>query len=159
MLLSLKNVEFNVTTVDKAALPSEVKSLAPGASPPFIIQNNEVLTDIPIIEEVLESELTPPHFPSLTVHHPESTVAGNDIFNKFSAWIKDETDSNTTVKSRFLTSLKKLDVFLKMPLGYDDEIVDEEGDSLRKFLDGDEMSLADCNLLPKLHIIVVSIFF
>lgn len=33
-----------------------------------------------------------------------------------------------------------------------------EGASTRKFLDGDELTLADCNLLPKLHVVKVTCF-
>lgn len=33
-----------------------------------------------------------------------------------------------------------------------------EGGSTRKYLDGDELTLADCNLLPKLHVVKVVSF-
>lgn len=56
-----------------------------------------------------------------------------------------------------LKALKKLDNYLNTPLP--DEIdaysTDNVTVSSRKFLDGDELTLADCNLLPKLHIIKV----
>ncbi|KAM4560545.1 chloride intracellular channel protein 5-like [Odontesthes bonariensis] len=54
-------------------------------------------------------------------------------------------------------SLRRLDDFLKTPLS--DEIdANASGDlpeSSRSFLDGPELTLADCNLLPKLHILKV----
>lgn len=60
-----------------------------------------------------------------------------------------------------LKALKKLDNYLNSPLP--DEIdaysTEEITVSSRKFLDGDELTLADCNLLPKLHIIKVCICF
>lgn len=37
----------------------------------------------------------------------------------------------------------------------DETSAEDEGVSQRKFLDGNELTLADCNLLPKLHIVQV----
>lgn len=60
-------------------------------------------------------------------------------------------------EKNLLKALKKLDNYLNSPLP--DEIdaysAEEVAVSGRKFLDGDELTLADCNLLPKLHIIKV----
>lgn len=60
-------------------------------------------------------------------------------------------------EKNLLKALKKLDNYLNSPLP--DEIdtysTEEVTVSGRKFLDGDELTLADCNLLPKLHIIKV----
>lgn len=56
-----------------------------------------------------------------------------------------------------LKALKKLDDYLGTPLP--DEIDENSSDdilsSARPFLDGQELTLADCNLLPKLHIVKV----
>lgn len=53
--------------------------------------------------------------------------------------------------------MQKLDEYLNSPLP--DEIdansMEEEKVSRRSFLDGNELTLADCNLLPKLHIVKV----
>ena len=53
--------------------------------------------------------------------------------------------------------LKKLDSYLNSPLldEVDAHSTEEAAVSGRKFLDGNELTLADCNLLPKLHIIKV----
>lgn len=51
-------------------------------------------------------------------------------------------------------ALAKLDDYLMTPLP--DEVREDE--SKRKYLDGDELTLADCNLLPKLHVIKVTWF-
>lgn len=48
-------------------------------------------------------------------------------------------------------ALAKLDEYLLSPLPEEDH----GGESNRKYLDGDELTLADCNLLPKLHVIKV----
>ena len=37
----------------------------------------------------------------------------------------------------------------------DETSAEDEGISQRKFLDGNELTMADCNLLPKLHIVQV----
>ena len=53
--------------------------------------------------------------------------------------------------------LKKLGSYLNSPLPdeVDAHSTEEAAVSRRKFLDGNELMMADCNLLPKLHIIKV----
>ena len=57
-----------------------------------------------------------------------------------------------------LKTLQKLDEYLRSPVPdeIDHNSIEDIKVSSRKFLDGDEMTLADCNLLPKLHIVKVS---
>lgn len=55
-------------------------------------------------------------------------------------------------------ALKKLDDYLNTPLPEEIDTNtrgDDDRGSQRKFLDGDELTLADCNLLPKLHVVKV----
>ncbi|KAG7250849.1 hypothetical protein CRUP_038625 [Coryphaenoides rupestris] len=56
-----------------------------------------------------------------------------------------------------LKTLQKLDEYLRSPLPdeIDHNSIEDVKESSRRFLDGDEMTLADCNLLPKLHIVKV----
>lgn len=56
-----------------------------------------------------------------------------------------------------LKALNKLNTYLNTPLPeeIDANSTEDITVSSRKFLDGDELTLADCNLLPKLHIIKV----
>uniref|UniRef100_A0A8C0E4F2 Chloride intracellular channel 6 n=1 Tax=Balaenoptera musculus TaxID=9771 RepID=A0A8C0E4F2_BALMU len=97
-------------------------------------------------------------YPKLGTQHAESNSAGNDVFAKFSAFIKNtKKDANDIYERNLLKALKKLDNYLNSPLpdeidAYSTEEVTVSG---RKFLDGDELTLADCNLLPKLHIIKI----
>lgn len=56
------------------------------------------------------------------------------------------------LEKRLDKALAKLDDYLISPLS--DEGHSEE--SNRKYLDGDELTLADCNLLPKLHVLKVT---
>lgn len=56
-----------------------------------------------------------------------------------------------------LKALKNLDDFLGTPHPHeiDENCSDDEASSARPFLDGEQLTLADCNLLPKLHIVKV----
>ncbi|XP_037549190.1 chloride intracellular channel protein 1 [Nematolebias whitei] len=158
MVLWLKGVVFDVTTVDMKRKPDILKDLAPGAQPPFLLCGGEVKTDTNKIEEFLEDNLCPPKCPRLAARNPESNTAGVDIFSKFSAYIKNSNpQANQNLEKGLLKALKKLDDYLGTPLP--DEIdansADEVTSSSRPFLDGQELSLADCNLLPKLHIVKV----
>ncbi|XP_053312466.1 chloride intracellular channel protein 6 [Spea bombifrons] len=158
MILWLKGVIFNVTTVDLKRKPADLQNLAPGTNPPFMTFDGEVKIDVNKIEEFLEERLTVPRYPRLAPKHPESNSAGNDVFAKFSAYIKNpREDLNETLEKNLLRSLRKLNDFLNTPLPEEIDAYSAEDISVssRRFLDGDELTLADCNLLPKLHIIKV----
>ncbi|XP_055741800.1 chloride intracellular channel protein 5-like [Salvelinus fontinalis] len=158
MILWLKGVVFNVTTVDLKRKPADLHNLAPGTHPPFLTFNGEVKTDINKIEEFLEDVLAPPKYPKLAAKQRESNTAGNNIFAKFSAYIKNtKPEANGVLEKGLLKALKKLDDFLVGPLPeeIDADSMEEERGSTRRFLDGDDLTLADCNLLPKLHIVKV----
>ncbi|KAG8511959.1 Chloride intracellular channel protein 5, partial [Galemys pyrenaicus] len=94
MILWLKGVVFNVTTVDLKRKPADLHNLAPGAHPPFLTFNGELKTDVNKIEEFLEETLTPEKYPKLAAKHRESNTAGIDIFSKFSAYIKNTKQPN-----------------------------------------------------------------
>ncbi|XP_023133496.2 chloride intracellular channel protein 5b isoform X1 [Amphiprion ocellaris] len=158
MILWLKGVVFNVTTVDLKRKPADLHNLAPGTHPPFLTFNGEVKTDINKIEEFLEETLSPPKYPKLAAKQRESNTAGNDIFAKFSAYIKNtKPEANAVLEKGLTRALKKLDDYLNSPLTdeIDADSMEEEKGSSRGFLDGNELTLADCNLLPKLHIVKV----
>lgn len=56
---------------------------------------------------------------------------------------------------KFHSTLGKLNTYLETPLPCE---LDENPDvsvSSRRFLDGDTLTLADCSLLPKLHVVKV----
>ncbi|XP_051008877.1 chloride intracellular channel protein 5 isoform X1 [Acomys russatus] len=158
MILWLKGVVFNVTTVDLKRKPADLHNLAPGTHPPFLTFNGDVKTDVNKIEEFLEETLTPEKYPKLAAKHRESNTAGIDIFSKFSAYIKNTKQQNNAALERGLTkALRKLDDYLNTPLPeeIDSNTRGHEKGSQRKFLDGDELTLADCNLLPKLHVVKI----
>ncbi|XP_072107567.1 chloride intracellular channel protein 5-like isoform X3 [Mobula birostris] len=158
MILWLKGVVFNVTTVDLKRKPADLHNLAPGTHPPFLTFNGEVKTDVNHIEEFLEETLCPPKYPRLAAKQHNSNTAGIDIFAKFSAYIKNtRVNANDGLAKNLIKALKELDDYLNTPLPdeIDADIVDNITVSDRKFLDGNELTLADCNLLPKLHIMKV----
>lgn len=63
----------------------------------------------------------------------------------------------TALEKALLKSLRRLDEFLRTPLSaeIDAYAPGDLPESTRSFLDGEELTLADCNLLPKLHILKV----
>uniref|UniRef100_A0A2K6KWR5 CLIC N-terminal domain-containing protein n=1 Tax=Rhinopithecus bieti TaxID=61621 RepID=A0A2K6KWR5_RHIBE len=147
--LFMIRVVFSVTTVDLKRKPADLQNLAPGTHPPFISFNSEVKTDVSKIEEFLEEVLCSPKYLKLSPKHPESNTAGMDIFVKFSA--------NEALEKDLLKTVQKLDKYLNSPLPdeIDNNSIEDIKFSTRKFLDGNEMTLANCNLLPKLHIVKV----
>uniref|UniRef100_A0A672UH59 Chloride intracellular channel 3 n=1 Tax=Strigops habroptila TaxID=2489341 RepID=A0A672UH59_STRHB len=147
MVLLLKGVPFTLTTVDVKRALDVLKDFAPGAQLPVLLYNGEPKTDTVTIEDFLEDKLGPPMFPSLVPQYRESSLAGNDIFHKFSTYIKNPRN--------LLRALLSLDEFLSVPLEH--ELVNDPHlrASRRRFLDGDQLTLADCNLLPKLNIVQV----
>lgn len=65
--------------------------------------------------------------------------------------------SSAALEKALLKSLRRLDDFLRTPLPeeIDGDASGDLPESSRSFLDGSELTLADCNLLPKLHILKV----
>lgn len=56
----------------------------------------------------------------------------------------------------FISTLEKLDGYLRTPLPYEQDENPDASQSSRRFLDGDTLTLADCNLLPKLNVVKVA---
>uniref|UniRef100_A0A8C0G528 Chloride intracellular channel 3 n=1 Tax=Chelonoidis abingdonii TaxID=106734 RepID=A0A8C0G528_CHEAB len=94
MILLLKGIPFTLTTVDMKRALDVLKDFAPGAQLPVLLYNGEPKTDTNKIEEFLEETLGPPNFPSLVPRYKESSTAGNDIFHKFSVFIKNSLKAN-----------------------------------------------------------------
>nr|XP_010952788.1 PREDICTED: LOW QUALITY PROTEIN: chloride intracellular channel protein 3 [Camelus bactrianus] len=131
MILLLKGVPFTLTTVDTRRSPDVLKDFAPGSQLPILLYDGDAKTDTLQIEEFLEETLGPPEFPSLAPRYRESIAAGNDVFHKFSAYIKNPVPAqDDALYQQLLRALAR-----------------------RRFLDGDQLTLADCGLLPKLHVV------
>uniref|UniRef100_A0A3B4UAL8 Chloride intracellular channel 5a n=1 Tax=Seriola dumerili TaxID=41447 RepID=A0A3B4UAL8_SERDU len=122
-------------------------TLAPGTHPPFLTFQGEVLTDVNKIEEYLEAMLAPPKYPKLAAKNRESNTAGNDIFAKFSAYVKNTRPDKNREKG-LNKALAKLDEYLMGLL---------PDESYSQISGRDELDVADCNLLPKLHVVKVTL--
>ncbi|NXN99012.1 CLIC3 protein, partial [Rhinopomastus cyanomelas] len=156
MVLLLKGVPFTLTTVDMKRALDVLKDFAPGAQLPVLLYNGDPMTDTITIEEFLEDKLGPPKCPSLVPQYRESSLAGNDIFHKFSTFIKNPVPAqDEALKRSLLRALLKLDQYLSAPLKHELDQDPHLRISQRRFLDGDQLTLADCNLLPKLNIVQV----
>ncbi|NXG49789.1 CLIC3 protein, partial [Psilopogon haemacephalus] len=156
MVLLLKGVPFTLTTVDTKRALDVLKDFAPGAQLPVLLYDGEPKTDTVTIEDFLEDKLGPPMFPSLMPRYRQSSLAGNDIFHKFSSFIKNPVPTQDEALQRsLLRALLKLDEYLSAPLEHELAQDPQLQASHRRFLDGDQLTLADCNLLPKLNIVQV----
>ncbi|XP_069435835.1 chloride intracellular channel protein 3 isoform X2 [Ovis canadensis] len=126
-----------------------------------------------------DSHRSPSRFPSLAPRYRESAAAGNDVFHKFSAFIKNPVPtqddgeglearrgwgerrpgrpspgpSPSALYQQLLRALAKLDSYLRAPLEHELGREPQLRESRRRFLDGDQLTLADCGLLPKLHVV------
>ncbi|XP_040092437.1 chloride intracellular channel protein 3 isoform X2 [Oryx dammah] len=93
-------------------------------------------------------------FPSLAPRYRESAAAGSDVFHKFSAFIKNPVPAqDDALYQQLLRALAKLDSYLRAPLEHELGLAPQLRESRRRFLDGDQLTLADCGLLPKLHVV------
>lgn len=71
--------------------------------------------------------------------------------------LKNSISKHSVQEKNLMREFKRLDEYLNAPLPeeIDHNSADNIVTSKRKFLDGDRLTLADCNLLPKLHVIRV----
>lgn len=61
----------------------------------------------------------------------------------------------SVLEKKFLSTLVKLNMYLEAPLPHELDQNPNINESSRLYLDGDNLTLADCNLLPKLNIVKV----
>ncbi|GAB1286070.1 Chloride intracellular channel protein 3 [Apodemus speciosus] len=140
MVLLLKGVPFTLTTVDTRRALDVLKDFAPGSQLPILLHDGDAKTDTLQIEEFLEETLGPPDPTRQAMTSSTSSLPS----------------SRTRCPHRtmqLLRALTRLDSYLRAPL--DHELAQEPHlrESRRRFLDGDQFTLADCSLLPKLHIV------
>ncbi|NXH43873.1 CLIC3 protein, partial [Dicaeum eximium] len=157
MVLLLKVVPFTLTTVDVKRALDMLKDFAPDAQLPVLLYNGESKTNTITSEEFLflEDQLGPTMSVAGAPQYPESSLAGN-IFHKFSAFIKNVVPAQDKALQRsLLRALLKLDEYLSTLLEHELAQDPHLRAFQRRFLDGDHLTLADCNLLPKLNIVQV----
>ncbi|XP_041461935.1 chloride intracellular channel protein 2-like [Lytechinus variegatus] len=154
MIIVLKKIKYQVCTVNKDILPAEYKKILGNTPPPVLVDPN-VQTDNPlgkVIDDIIKAEhyLESVFRPKLENSNPGAKKVGSNVFSKFSALMKNQDASKRdTLIHRLRTELQKLDDFLK-DTSEDDEL------SPGRCLEGDNFTLADCDLLPKLHRVEVA---
>uniref|UniRef100_A0A8C2WM15 Chloride intracellular channel 4 n=1 Tax=Cyclopterus lumpus TaxID=8103 RepID=A0A8C2WM15_CYCLU len=97
MILWLKGVVFNVTTVDLKRKPADLQNLAPGTHPPLrhLQRRGQNGRQQDRGSSLRMSSAHPSEYIKLGARHPESNTTGMDIFAKFSAFIKNsKPDAN-----------------------------------------------------------------
>lgn len=123
--LNIKTAEFEDLCA-KNGLPTKV---------PILRHGDTVIGDSNVIADYLD-KLKP--IPDLVCKDKKVIAAGDKIFLKFSAFVKNKVKSNDDkLRQGLVDELQRLDTFLGTTPGV--------------FLDGDEMKHPDCSLLPKLH--------
>ncbi len=141
---------FDVITINMENPPKEFKELC--IKPPVLIHgstklldkisddtnskegNAIILSDVDEIAEYLD-RIYPNS--TLSVQNPEAKKVCLNVFSKFSFFIREVASKTTSLEAE----LEKIDGYLR-------EHCDGER---RRFLNGAEMSLLDCSLLPKLQ--------
>ncbi|XP_070567536.1 chloride intracellular channel protein 5-like [Ptychodera flava] len=142
LILCLKKVSFNITTVDMNKKPKRFMDISPGGKIPVLVDGERVLTDVSEMADYLEQTIPEP---SLRSTNKKAMMAGIDVFQRFSRFIKnDDSSKDEILRNSLQKEVASLDAFLKSE------------DSPGKFLDGDTMTQLDCNMLPKLHHIRVA---
>jgi chloride intracellular channel protein 2 len=141
---------FDVITINMENPPKEFKELC--IKPPVLIHGSSklldkisddmsgkegnaiILSDVDEIAEYLDRV-----YPNstLSVQNPEAKKVCLNVFSKFSFFIREVASKTTSLEAE----LDKIDAYLRENC---------DGDK-RRFLNGEEMSLLDCSLLPKLQ--------
>lgn len=87
----------------------------------------------------IETYLDETFEPSLECKNEKANNAGRDVYSKFALFMRNSIpEKDEKLRDALNKELTKLNEFL------------DSGESPGKYLDGDELKLPDCNLLPKL---------
>ena len=149
MVLELKNVDYQVITINVCVKTKEFRELNPSLKVPVLIHGTNMfnLANIDDTDEAVDYiERLYPH-PSLTQTQTKRSVGigtdGSWIFSRFSALMRNKDPAkDQRLKEALLSELKRLDIFLRSKKA-------ASGGSFF-FMDGNTISMADCSLLPKL---------
>ncbi|XP_070567537.1 chloride intracellular channel protein 4-like [Ptychodera flava] len=140
MILQLKGLDYQLIPINMQIKPREFLDMSPSGKVPVLIHGERLLDDATAIADYLE--ITFPE-PKLRADTPQAEKGGIDIFQKFTAFLKNRDPNKQEQLARALKDeLQKLDSFLASSPGM--------------FIDGDELKLPDCNILPKLYHIKVA---
>ena len=146
--MKLKHIGGDVFPINLTIRPPEFEDFcAKNGVPckvPILMHEETVIADSNAIADYLD-KLKPE--PNLKCADKKTNAAGDKVFLKFSALIKNrDKTQDEKLEAALVEELKKLDTFL--------------GASPGTYLDGDEMKHPDCSLLPKLqHVKVASKYY
>ena len=137
--LQVKFVDMDKLSMDKTGFTKITSRKAV----PVLRHGDDIIDDPMEIGEYLEKIFPDP---SLASKNQRAVAAGvNNAFAKFSALIRNrEPSKDNILRDHLIEELRKLDGFLR------------SDESPGVFLDGDELKLPDCYLLPKLYQIKVA---
>ena len=147
MILRLKGVQFQQEFVDLNKKDTKkweefVRRTQGRLKVPVLIHGDfEPMEDADAIEDYLEKTFPEP---DLRSSNSQANIAGRDLYSKFALFMRNSTPENDD----------KLRSALKKELGKLNEFLEKE--SPGAYLDGDQLRLPDCNLLPKLMHIKVA---
>jgi len=147
MVLALKGVTANITTIDLRRKPEFFTKSYAGVKLPCLVHNGRAIDDVIEIEAHIERNFIDP---PLSVRDDHGALnAGEKVFQKFSAWVRNRDVKNEDkCRDILVAELQKLDSFL----GSSKKIPGQ-------YLAGDEMMMPDCILLPKLFQLQVALRF
>lgn len=135
MVLKLKDLNFRVMAVNTNAPPTEYKEIAGTKKPPILVDGEIIHNDVAQIVEYLDASYN--QVP-LQPKDKNSHSVGLDLFLALSKYLKNKDPSkDDRLKQILLKKLQDINDALEIHGG--------------PFLDGEKMTLPDCNLLPKLY--------
>ncbi|XP_078001431.1 chloride intracellular channel protein 5-like [Glandiceps talaboti] len=135
MILYLKGLKYKLIPVNMKIKPRDFLDISPAGKVPVLTHDDGRMDDSTAIAEYLETTFPEP---KLRADNPAADNAGDRLFHKFAAVLKNRDPSaDPQLKNALLAELRKLNNFLTNSPG--------------TFLDGDTLKLPDCNLLPKLY--------
>ena len=136
LAFKVKKVSATYTLIDLGNKPNWFLALSPAGSVPVLDTGSKIIDDSYEIVQYLDTT-----YPSPSLKPPGNEAAEKetgDIFNKFSAWAKHCKESSAQEhKDAFITELKRVDDFI--------------GKSGGPLLCGEDWSVADCALIPRLY--------
>ena len=142
MMLRLKGVQFHQEFVDLNKKDTKkwdefVRRSQGRLKLPVLVHGDlEPMEDSDAIAAYLEETFPEPNLRSLP--SSQANLAGRDLYSKFALFMRNSFPENDAkLRSALNKELKRLNEFL-------------ENGSPGAYLDGDQLRLADCNLLPKL---------
>lgn len=134
MVLKLKDLNFRVMAINTKAPPQEYKAIAGPKKPPILVDGEAVYFDLAEMVDYLDAS----YQKSLQPKDKETHNVGIEVFIALSKYLKNKDDTkNEKLKTNLMKKLLTINDALEINGG--------------PFLDGEVMTLPDCNLLPKLY--------